>query len=64
MGYYIFFDESGKIDRQKNKYSYYGALGIKKSEHKFMNDTFLTEEIENYIFKSLVCIIWKNTLML
>ncbi|MDM0763661.1 DUF3800 domain-containing protein [Clostridium perfringens] len=45
MGYYIFFDESGKIDRQRNKYSYYGALGIKKSEHKFMNETFLKEEI-------------------
>ena len=41
MGYYVFFDESGKIDRQKNTYSYYGALGIKKSEHEQLNNEFL-----------------------
>lgn len=42
MGYYIFFDESGKVDRQKNKYSYYGALGLKKNNCKSINETFLS----------------------
>lgn len=46
MGYYIFFDESGKIDRQKNKYSYYGALGIKKSERELINKMFSKEDLE------------------
>lgn len=38
MGYYIFFDESGKINRQDSKYSYYGALGIPKSDHESINE--------------------------
>lgn len=38
MPYYIFFDESGKIDRQKSKYSYYGALGIKKSHYEYIKE--------------------------
>lgn len=34
LSYLVFFDESGKIDRQKEKYSYYGALGIKKNNYE------------------------------
>jgi hypothetical protein len=44
MSYYIFFDESGKIDRQKSKYSYYGALGIKKNQHEYINGILSQEE--------------------
>ncbi|TCU79321.1 uncharacterized protein DUF3800 [Tissierella praeacuta] len=44
MSYYVFFDESGKIDRQKNKYSYYGALGIKKNQYEYINDILYQDE--------------------
>lgn len=44
MAYYIFFDESGKIDRQKSKYSYYGALGIKKNQYEYIKEVLAEGE--------------------
>lgn len=44
VGYYIFFDESGKIDRQTGKYSYYGSLGIKKNQYEYINEALPKDE--------------------
>lgn len=41
MGYYIFFDESGKITIRDNKYSYYGALGISEKDSKSINEKWI-----------------------
>lgn len=56
MSYYIFFDESGKIDRQKSKYSYYGALGIKKTNMNILMESYPKKKRikGKCIFKNLI----------
>ncbi|MED2007876.1 hypothetical protein P4V39_06990 [Brevibacillus borstelensis] len=41
MGYYIFFDESNKLDQPNGAYSYYGAFGTNEAT---MNE--VVEQIE------------------